>query len=67
MELVGAADTLRAEIGSPRAPAQAEALTVMLEPAREALADDADAAIERGRILSGDDAASLAESVCTPD
>ena len=27
LDLVGAADTLRAEIGSPRAPAQAEALT----------------------------------------
>ena len=37
LSLLGAADTLRAELGSPRAPAQTEALDIALTPARSSL------------------------------
>ncbi len=59
--LVGAADTLRAEIGSPRSPAQDEALAITLTPARAASADP-DAVVEAGRDLDGQAALALAEA-----
>ncbi len=64
LELAGAADTLRAEIGSPRAPAQQDALDTALASARAAMGERADVMVESGRALSADTAIALAAEAC---
>lgn len=64
LRLAGAADGVRAELGSPRAPAQQETLDATLTPARESLGDDAaQAAVGYGRGLDLDAGIRLAEEV----
>ena len=64
LTLAGAAETLREEIGSPRAPAQTEALDAVLQPARVALGDQAAELVAAGRALTPEAALALAESAC---
>jgi len=64
LTLAGAAETLREEIGSPRAPAQTEALDAVLQPARTALGDHAVDLLAAGRALTPEAAVALAESAC---
>lgn len=64
LTLAGAADGLRAEIGSPRAPAQQESLDTALAPARSEVGDQVEAILARGRALEGDIAYALAEDAC---
>ena len=64
-ELVGAADALRDEIGTPRAPGLEEELERELAPARRALGDVAAAeARARGQALALADALDLALGAC---
>ena len=66
-ELVGAADTLREEIGTPRAPGLEEELEGQLAPARAALGDtEAAAARAHGHSLAAPDVFALALHVCVP-
>jgi class 3 adenylate cyclase/tetratricopeptide (TPR) repeat protein len=64
LELVGAADRLREEIGTPRSPALAESLDEALRAAREYLGDEAEAAGRRGRELVTSAAIDLAVAFC---
>lgn len=64
LTLAGAADTLREEIGSPRAPAQAETLAAALADARAELGERADELVAAGRALDPDTAYALAEAAC---
>ncbi len=64
LTLAGAAETLREEIGSPRAPAQTEALDAVLQPARTALGDQAVDLVAAGHALTPEAAVALAESAC---
>lgn len=65
LELVGAADRLREETGSPRGAALDDELATMLAPARSAIGDPAaDTAITRGRGLTLDAASALASRLC---
>ena len=64
-ELVGAADTLREEIGTPRAPGSEEGLERHLAPARAALGEAAAAeARDRGRALALPEVYELAFGAC---
>jgi hypothetical protein len=64
-ELVGAADALREEIGTPRAPGLDEELERHLAPARSTLGDEAAAeARGRGQALTLPDVLALALRVC---
>ena len=64
-ELVGAADRLRQETGSPRGPALDAELARLLSPARTSIGDPAaDAAVVRGRDRSLEEAAELAARLC---
>ena len=64
-ELVGAADTLRDEIGTPRAPGLEEELERQLEPARRSIGDAAAAnARARGRGLALPETFALALGAC---
>ncbi len=63
--LLGAAETLRAAIGSPRGPSLVEELAAQLADARETFGDTAaDAAIGRGRTLDLAAAIDFALGVC---
>jgi tetratricopeptide (TPR) repeat protein len=65
IELTGAADRLRDEIGAGRAPSLVEEIDRELEPARAALGPDgAAAALELGRTWSLEQAVSAALEVC---
>jgi predicted ATPase/class 3 adenylate cyclase len=67
-ELVGAADALREEIGTPRAPGLEEELERHLAPARSTLGDEAAAeARGRGQSLTPPDVFALALRVCDAD
>ena len=63
-ELVGAADSLREEIGSPRAPGQEEELERHLATARSTLGDSAEAARARGQSLLLPETFAQALSAC---
>ena len=66
-ELVGAADTLREEIGTPRAPGPEEELDLHLAPAKATLGEPAAAeARARGRALTLPDVYELAFRACDP-
>lgn len=68
LELAGAAERLREEIGAGRAPALAEELDRELAPSREALGPEAiEAALSRGRALDLDAAAHRALAFCEAD
>jgi predicted ATPase/class 3 adenylate cyclase len=63
--LLGAAETIREEIGSPRGDALEDELRLACEPARQALgAAETDAALMRGRSLDLATAIDLAISIC---
>jgi hypothetical protein len=63
--MLGAAETLRAETGSPRGEALEDELRFAYEPARQALGHEAtDAALARGRALDLDAALTLADELC---
>ena len=65
LELAGAADRLRDEIGAGRAPALVEELARELEPARHALEVERAAQAEaHGRTLGFEGAAGLALTIC---
>ena len=65
LELIGAAESLRDEIGSPRAPSLQAELDEQLAPARAQLGEDgAVAALARGRARAFDDAVVLALERC---
>lgn len=64
LTLAGCADTLRDEIGSPRAPAQADAFAAALAPARAEVGDRTDECLSLGRSLDTDTAYALAEQAC---
>jgi tetratricopeptide (TPR) repeat protein len=67
LELVGAADTMREEIGSPRGPALEAELDRRLQRAREALGNEAaDAVRSRGAGLGLPEALDAALAFCTP-
>ena len=61
--LAGAAETLRDEIGSPRSPAQSEALDTSLAAARATLGDRSDEVLAAGHALTADAAYELARQV----
>ncbi len=61
--LAGAAETLRDEIGSPRSPAQSEALDASLAVARTALGDRANEVLAAGRVLTAEACHDLARQV----
>jgi predicted ATPase/class 3 adenylate cyclase len=64
-ELVGAADRLREEIGTPRAPGLVETLEAHLVPARDTLGAEAEAAaLTRGRMLELGSAIETAVAFC---
>ena len=64
-ELVGAADSLRAQIGAPRAPALEAELEAQLAPARASLDTEArEAAQLRGRELDASEAIERAAAFC---
>ena len=63
LELLGAADALREEIGAPRGPSLEEEIAEAIEPAVSTLADDVrEAARARGRALDRDRAIAVALS-----
>src|SRR5262249_34927251 len=65
LELVGAAESLRDEIGSPRAPSLQAELDEELASARAELGEaGAESALDRGRNRDFDDAVTLALDVC---
>jgi class 3 adenylate cyclase/tetratricopeptide (TPR) repeat protein len=65
LQLMGSAESVRAEIGAPRASSLQEELDALLAPARAELEDaDADAAVETGRALELEGAVTLALEVC---
>jgi predicted ATPase/class 3 adenylate cyclase len=67
LELVGAADTMRQEIGSPRGPALDAELDRRLQTAHEALGDQAaDAVRSRGASLGLPEALDAALAFCVP-
>ena len=64
-ELLGAAESLRTTIGSPRGAALDAELTERLASARSGLGDvAADAAVEQGRLMDLDAALDLAVAIC---
>lgn len=64
LQLTGVADSVRADLGSPRSPAQQDALDKILAKARGSLGEDsAQAAILQGRALDLDVGIQLAELV----
>lgn len=65
LRLVGAADRVRADLGSPRAPAQDVELAGRLVPARDAAGTHSDALIAQGRVMSPTEAAEVASRVCS--
>ena len=65
LELLGAADRLRADIGAARPAAREQELSDELAPARERAGDGVDAAVERGRSLDHRAAVKRAMEVCT--
>jgi tetratricopeptide (TPR) repeat protein len=68
LELVGAADRMREEIGSPRSPALEAELTRVLETAAAALGKDfAEAVRTRGAGLGLEEAVEAAVAVCATD
>jgi class 3 adenylate cyclase/tetratricopeptide (TPR) repeat protein len=65
LELLGGAEGLRDELGSPRAPSLQAELDEQLAPARTELGEDgAAAALARGRARDFDDAVTLALETC---
>jgi tetratricopeptide (TPR) repeat protein len=64
VELVAAAESLRASIGAPRSPALADELAASLAPAHAALGARADAIAERGRALDLAGTVALALATC---
>jgi hypothetical protein len=65
--LLGAAETIRLDIGSPRGEALDDELRTRSEGARQALGvEQTDAALARGRSLELTAAIELAESICGP-
>lgn len=66
--LIGSAESLREEIGSPRAPSLQEEIDALLAPARAELEEtEAEAAVETGRGLDLEGAVKLALEVCRAD
>ena len=66
-ELIGTAESLRDEIGSPRAPSLQEELDEQLAPARTQLrGPEAEAALAKGRALTLDDGVGVALELCAP-
>ena len=64
-EAIGAADTLRREIDSPRSPSLEEELATALASTRATLGGPAaDAAVERGRALDLEGAVAAALAIC---
>ncbi|HET7168986.1 MAG TPA: tetratricopeptide repeat protein [Candidatus Limnocylindrales bacterium] len=64
-EVIGAAESLRAAIGSPRSPSLEDELTTALAGARATLGEEAvAAALERGRSLDAAAAVALGLAVC---
>ena len=59
-------ESLREEIGSPRAPSFQAELDEQLAPARLQLGPAGDAALSRGRALTLDQAVSVALELCAP-
>ena len=65
LELIGAADSLREEIGAPRAPSLQEEIDEQLAPARTQLrGPEAEAALAKGRALTLDDGVGVALELC---
>ena len=64
--LTGAADVMREELGSPRSPAQQEALDAVLSPARAALGARGDQCVVEGRALGAENTVAVALRVCLP-
>jgi hypothetical protein len=65
LRLLGAAEAVRAELGSPRSPAQEESLTNALAGAHVATGSAAEALVASGRELLLAEATALAHQACT--
>jgi class 3 adenylate cyclase/tetratricopeptide (TPR) repeat protein len=66
-ELIGSAESLRDELGSPRAPSLQAELDEQLAPARTQLGgSEAEAALAKGRTLTLDDGVAVALELCAP-